>query len=244
MTTNTDSRGTLIRILILTLFGALCAPLITLAAPPPPAPVPMAPSTAAAPQAAEDTRVAIASLPGLATPEPAALTAFTQATAAGGDRSFAVGTEVVTTANLNVRTYPSLTSSVVRVTMPRGSLATVRTSFIEADGYHWQFVTFSTGERGWVAVEFVTDDAATAEQQAPASVPPVVDDVPPVPPVASATGAAPSLSSLPIHAPAAFPSDPVLAPADAGDEVVRGASVAVPPVLEVATPSVPRSEVG
>ena len=182
---------------------------------------------------------AVAALPQLRTPTAAPVTLFTQATAAGGDRSFAVETEVVTTADLNVRTYPSLTASEVRATMPRGTTGTVRTSFLEADGYHWQVVSFANGTNGWVAVEFVTDDAAAAKERVPGAVPPTVDGVPPITPTAFVPAPEQLGASVPVPIPAAVPAAPARTLAEGVRSATPGTATTPPPVLTVATPGVP-----
>lgn len=68
--------------------------------------------------------------------------------------AFATGDVVETTDNLNVRSSPGLSGTVLGVQLT-GSLGTVIGGPVFADGFWWWQVNFDTGADGWVAEDFL-----------------------------------------------------------------------------------------
>ena len=171
---------------IITVGTGLAVPALLLAAPPLATTLPSIPVVTPHPTFTGAQLLAVADLPELPVPDQAPEISRTGQDIGTVDPTHAVAATVVTTANLNVRSYPSLTASLIRATVPAGTVGTVETAHLAADGYRWQIVSFSTGQRGWVAVEYVTDVTADTAKRVPPNEPPALPTIT-VPPTDDAT---------------------------------------------------------
>ncbi|MEM4309080.1 MAG: SH3 domain-containing protein [Thermoplasmata archaeon] len=68
----------------------------------------------------------------------------------GGSTKFKIGDTVITTADLNVRTAPGTSNSIIK-TEPKGTIGTVVAGSQYASGYYWWKIKYNDGVTGWSA---------------------------------------------------------------------------------------------
>ena len=93
-----------------------------------------------------------------------------------GATSLAIGSRIVTTANLNIRSTASVSGTKIG-TEPIGSLGTITAGPTTADGYTWWQINYDTNPDGWSVSNYLAPAAALSSPAVgmaqPSSAPPI-----------------------------------------------------------------------